>query len=241
MNNSYLFTSESVTEGHPDKMCDIISDAILDAYLEKDPNARVACEVTVTTGVISIMGEITSNATIDIQKVVRDTVKEIGYVGEQFGFNSETCAIITTIDKQSEDINIGVSSSIEYKSTMDNCSICKSCHETNPYDIIGAGDQGMMFGYACDETESLMPAPIFYAHKLCQQLSHMRKNERLNYLGPDGKSMVSFEYRSDKPVRIDTIVVSTQHMAEISQDRIFSDIQEYIIMPVIPDNYIDDC
>jgi len=239
MNNSYLFTSESVTEGHPDKMCDIISDVILDAYLEKDPNARVACEVTATTGVISIMGEITSNATIDIQKVVRDTVKEIGYVGEQFGFNSETCAIITTIDKQSEDINIGVSSSIEYKSAMGNCNICKSCHETNPYDMIGAGDQGMMFGYACDETESLMPAPIFYAHKLCQQLSLMRKNKRLNYLGPDGKSMVTFEYRSGKPVRIDTIVVSAQHTAEVSQDRILSDIKEYIIMPVIPDNYID--
>lgn len=239
MNNNYLFTSESVTEGHPDKMCDILSDVILDAYLEKDPNARVACEVTATTGVISLMGEITSNATIDIQKIVRDTVKEIGYVGEQFGFNSETCAIITTIDKQSEDINIGVSSSIEYKSTMGNCNMRKSCHETNPYDMIGAGDQGMMFGYACDETESFMPAPIFYAHKLCQQLSHMRKNKRLNYLGPDGKSMVTFEYRSGKPVRIDTIVVSTQHTAEVSQDRILSDIKDCIIIPVIPDNYID--
>lgn len=234
MNNNYLFTSESVTEGHPDKMCDIISDVILDAYLEKDPNARVACEVTATTGVISIMGEITSSATIDIQKVVRDTVKEIGYFGEQFGFNSETCAIITTIDKQSEDINIGVSSSKEYKST-----IGESGHETNPYDMIGAGDQGMMFGYACDETESLMPAPIFYAHKLCQQLSHMRKNKKLHYLGPDGKSMVTFEYHNGKPVRVDTIVVSTQHGAEESQDRILSDIKDYIIMPVIPDNYMD--
>ncbi len=239
MNNNYLFTSESVTEGHPDKMCDIISDAILDAYIEKDPNARVACEVTAATGVISVMGEITSNAVIDIQKVVRDTVKEIGYVGERFGFNWETCAVITTIDKQSEDINIGVSSSMEYKNTTANCNMCKSCHETDPYDMVGAGDQGMMFGYACNETDSLMPAPVFYAHKLCQQLSHMRKSNKIDYLGPDGKSMVTFEYLDGKPVRIDSIVVSTQHTAEVSQNKISYDMREYIIKPIIPNKYID--
>lgn len=239
MKNHYLFTSESVTEGHPDKMCDMISDAILDAYLEKDPNARVACEVIATTGVISVMGEITSNATIDIQKVVRDTVKEIGYIGERFGFNSETCAVIMIIDTQSEDINLGVSSSIEYKSTRGSCNMCGTCHETDSFDMIGAGDQGMMFGYACDETVSMMPAPIFYAHKLCQHLSHIRKSNKLDYLGPDGKSMVTFEYRDGKPVRIDTIVVSTQHTTEVSQDKIAFDIKEYIIKPVIPDKYID--
>lgn len=240
MRSNYLFTSESVTEGHPDKMCDIISDAILDAYLEKDANSRVACEVTATTGVILVMGEITSNAIVDIQKIVRDTVKEIGYVGERFGFNAETCAVITTIGKQSDDINIGVSSSLEYKSMTDSCNMCASCYETDPYDIIGAGDQGMMFGYACDETESLMPAPIFYAHKLCQQISHMRKTKRLDYLGPDGKSMITFEYRDGKPVRIDTIVVSTQHTGDVSQNKISHDMKEYVIKLVIPNKYIDD-
>ncbi|WP_167957194.1 methionine adenosyltransferase [Anaerosporobacter faecicola] len=240
MNNTYLFTSESVTEGHPDKMCDILSDAILDAYLEKDPNARVACEVTATTGIISVMGEITSNAIVDIERVVRETVEEIGYVGDQFGFNAKTCEVIIRIDKQSEDINMGVSSSKEYKSREVNCNMCDSCLENDNYNMIGAGDQGMMFGYACDETESLMPAPLFYAHKLCHQLSYVRKNKVLDYLGPDGKSMVTFEYRDDKPVRIDTIVVSTQHKDNVPQDKILSDVKNSVIMPVIPNVYIDD-
>lgn len=239
MKKNQLFTSESVTEGHPDKMCDMISDAILDAYLEKDTNARVACETTATTGIITIMGEITSDAVIDINKVVRNTVCEIGYKGERFGFNADTCGILLSIYKQSEDINLGVSSSREYKSLKSSCSICSDCHEADSDDLIGAGDQGMMFGYACNETDSYMPAPIYFAHKLCEKLSEVRKEHILNYIGPDGKSMVTFEYCDGKPVRIDTIVISTQHLSNVTNDKIYNDLIKHVIKLIIPENMMD--
>lgn len=239
MNKNYLFSSESVTEGHPDKMCDIISDAILDAYLEKDPNSRVACEVTVTTGIVTVMGEISSTSTIDITKIVREAVKEIGYEGEDFGFNASTCAVILTIDKQSEDINLGVSSSLEHKKNENICEEHKDIQEEDEKGRVGAGDQGMMFGFACNETKDFMPAPIYYAHKLCYALSTKRKDKVLNYLGPDGKSMVTFEYCDGKPKRIDTIVISTQHRSDITQEEIRDNIIKHIINPVIPKDLID--
>ncbi len=232
MNNNFLFTSESVTEGHPDKMCDMISDSILDAYFEKDSNSRVACEVTATTGVISVMGEITSNATVDITKIVRETVREIGYEREDFGFNAQNCAIISMIDKQSEDIDLGVSFSLEARK--------KEQADCNEYkESLGAGDQGMMFGFACNETVVFMPAPIYYANLLSQQLSKVRKNKLLDYLGPDGKSMITFEYNNGKPTRIDTIIISTQHLSKIEQEKIHQDVIKYVINPIIPQNYID--
>ncbi|BCJ94141.1 S-adenosylmethionine synthase [Anaerocolumna cellulosilytica] len=240
MKNNYLFTSESVTSGHPDKMCDMISDAVLDAYIEQDPYSRVACEVSATTGIVLVMGEITSTATVNISKVVRETIKDIGYIGEKFGFNAETCAIISAIDKQSEDISLGVNNSFEHRQKETKCSLCDNCLESDEYDIIGAGDQGIMFGYACNETETLMPAPIYYAHKISERLNIVRSMGILDYLGPDGKSMVTFEYDGNKPVRIDTIVVSVQHLSEILQEKIHADINNFVIGEVIPKNLIDE-
>ena len=223
-----LFTSESVTEGHPDKICDQISDAVLDAILEKDPTARVACETTVTTGMIMIMGEITTNCYVDIPSVARKTVENIGYDRAKFGFDCHTCSVLTSIDEQSDDIALGVNKSYEAKKT-----------ETNEEDN-GAGDQGMMFGYACDETPELMPMPISLAHKLSMRLTEVRKNGTLAYLRPDGKTQVTVEYDDDKVVRIDTIVVSSQHGPEVSQEQIREDIIKHVVLPIVPENLLDD-
>ena len=217
----HLFTSESVTEGHPDKICDQVSDAILDAILAQDPNGRVACECTVTTGVVNVMGEITTECYVDIPKVVRQTVREIGYDRAKYGFDCETCAVITNIDEQSADIALGVDHSLESKQTgedaLDN----------------GAGDQGMMFGYACDETPELMPLPISLAHKLAKRLTAVRKQELVDYLRPDGKTQVSFEYVDGKPIRINNVVVSTQHAASASQADIIEAVKRTVIRPVL--------
>lgn len=224
-----LFTSESVTEGHPDKICDQISDSILDAILEKDPNARVACETACTTGMVLVMGEISTNCYVDFQKVVRDTVKEIGYTRAKFGFDADTCAVITSIDEQSGDIAMGVNEALESKSgTMENT------------EAIGAGDQGMMFGFATNETEEYMPLPISMAHKLSKKLSDVRKNGTLNYLRPDGKTQVTVEYEDNKPVRIDAIVISTQHCPDVTREQIEKDLKQYVINEVVPMELIDE-
>jgi len=225
-----LFTSESVTEGHPDKICDQISDAILDAILTEDPNARVACETAVTTGLILVMGEISTRCSVDIPKIVRKTVKEIGYDRAKFGFDADTCAVITSIDEQSPDIALGVDKALEVKTGE---------MTDEQLEAIGAGDQGMMFGFACDETPELMPMPISLAHKLTKRLSVVRKNGILEYLRPDGKSQVTVEYEDDKPVRVDTVLVSTQHNPEVEHSRIEKDIIEHVILPVIPQNLLD--
>ncbi len=224
-----FFTSESVTEGHPDKICDQISDAILDAILQKDPNARVACETTVTTGMIYCMGEITTSAYVDIPRIARDVVNDIGYDRAKFGFDGNTCAVMTSIDEQSGDIAMGVNEALESKSG--------SASDAN---AIGAGDQGMMFGYACNETKELMPMPISLAHKLVMRLTEVRKNGTLVYLRPDGKSQVTVEYDDGKPVRIDTVVISTQHSAAVSLDDVRKDIMELVIKEVIPADLIDE-
>ena len=227
-----LFTSESVTEGHPDKMCDQISDAILDALMEQDPMSRVACETTTTTGMVLVMGEITTNAYVDIQKIVRDTVKEIGYTRGKFGFDAETCGVITAIDEQSGDIALGVDKALEAKEhTMGDDEI----------DAIGAGDQGMMFGYATDETPELMPYPISLAHKLARKLTEVRKNGTLSYLRPDGKTQVTVEYdENDVPKRLDAVVLSTQHDPDVTQEQIHGDIKKYVFDTVLPAEMVDE-
>ena len=229
-----LFTAESVTEGHPDKLCDRISDAVLDAYLEKDPDARVACETAVTTGLVTIMGEITSRAEVDLRRVVRNAIRDVGYIGQAFGFDADTCGVVIAVDRQSEDIDAGVSHSLEQKQGL-GCHLCDVCKEEDVYAYTGAGDQGIMFGYACDETNSLMPAPAYYAHLLCRKLSRARKDGSLDYLGPDGKAMVTFAYEDGRPVRIHTIVVSVQHKRDVSQEQIRQDIISQVISPVFPE------
>jgi len=226
-----LFTSESVTEGHPDKMCDQISDAILDALIEQDPMSRVACETCTTTGMVMVMGEITTNAYVDIQKIVRDTVREIGYTRGKYGFDADTCGVITAIDEQSTDIALGVDKALEAKeNTMSDSEI----------DAIGAGDQGMMFGYATNETEEYMPYPIALAHKLALQLTKVRKDKTLPYLRPDGKTQVSVEYNeAGRPVRLDAVVCSTQHDPNVTQEQIHADIRKHVLDPVIPSNMVD--
>lgn len=222
-----LFTSESVTEGHPDKVCDIISDAILDDIIKNDSNARVACEVTVTTGLVLVVGEITTSHYADIPQIVRDSIREIGYTRAKYGFDCDTCAVLVSIDKQSPDIALGVNNSLEEKSG-------DVAHST------GAGDQGMMFGFACDETEELMPMPISLAHKLAKQLAKVRKDGTLTYLRPDGKTQVTVEYDGHTPVRVDTIVVSTQHDDAVTLETIKKDILTHVIKPIIPANLIDE-
>ena len=226
-----LFTSESVTEGHPDKMCDQISDAILDALMEQDPMSRVACETATTTGLVLVMGEITTKAYVDIQKIVRDTVREIGYTRGKYGFDADTCGVITAIDEQSADIALGVDKALEAKeNTMSEDEI----------EAIGAGDQGMMFGYASNETPEYMPYPIQMAHKLARQLTKVRKDGTLPYLRPDGKTQVTVEYNEEgKPFRLDAVVLSTQHDPDVTQEQIHEDIKKYVFAPIIPENMVD--
>lgn len=223
-----LFTSESVTEGHPDKICDKVSDAILDAIIKEDPMSRVACETFATTGIITVMGEITTKAKIDVQKIVRETVNEIGYNRAKFGFDANTCAVISSIHEQSADIALGV----------DKCLEAKDGEFSDSLDT-GAGDQGLMFGYACDETEELMPLPISLAHKLAKKLTEVRKSGKLSYLRPDGKTQVTVEYVDGVPKRVDTIVISSQHSAEIDNKTIRKDIIENVIFPIIPKELLD--
>jgi S-adenosylmethionine synthetase len=227
-----LFTSESVTEGHPDKICDQISDAILDEILAQDPNARVACETTVTTGLVLVCGEITTSTYVDIPTIVRQTVKDIGYTRAKYGFDAETCAVLTAIDEQSPDIAQGVNQALEAREgQMTDAEI----------EAIGAGDQGLMFGYATNETEELMPLPISLAHKLAKRLTDVRKNGTLDYLRPDGKTQVTVEYdENDKPIRVDTIVISTQHHPEVTLERISEDLKKYVIHEVVPEHLLDD-
>lgn len=226
----HLFTSESVTEGHPDKICDNISDAVLDAILAQDPNGRVACETTCITDHIMVMGEITTSAKIDIEKIARNVVCEIGYDSDEKGFNGNTCKVDIAIDKQSADIALGVDASYELKEG-----------QKDDYNLHGAGDQGMMFGYACDETEELMPLPISLAHKLAMQLTKVRKDGTLPYLRADGKTQVTIEYdENDQPVRVDTIVISSQHSADVELQKIRTDILKYVIKPIVPESLFDD-
>ncbi|URZ03758.1 methionine adenosyltransferase [Clostridium felsineum] len=223
-----LFTSESVTEGHPDKICDQISDAVLDAILEKDPNGRVACETTVTTGIVNVMGEISTNCYVDIPKIVRKTLREIGYTRAKYGFDCDTCAVVTSIDEQSADIAMGVDEALESRKG-----------EMDKIDAVGAGDQGMMFGFATNETKEYMPMPIALAHRLSKRLADVRKDGTLSYLRPDGKTQVTVEYEDDKPVRIDAVVISTQHGPEVEHDQIERDMIEEVIKKVISPELLD--
>ncbi|MEA4900111.1 methionine adenosyltransferase [Desulfitobacterium sp.] len=226
-----LFTSESVTEGHPDKICDQISDAILDAIFAKDPNARVACETSVTTGLVLVSGEITTHCYVDIPHVVRQTIREIGYTRAKYGFDADTCAVLTSIGEQSADIALGVDKALEAKTGE---------MTDDEIDAIGAGDQGMVFGFATNETESYMPLPIDLAHRLSRRLSEVRKSEILDYLRPDGKTQVTVEYEDNRPVRIDTIVISTQHHPDVPQEQIRRDLLEKVVMPVVPNDLLDE-
>ena len=230
-----LFTSESVTEGHPDKMCDAISDAILDALMEQDPMSRVACETATTTGLVMVMGEITTKAYVDIQKIVRETIREIGYDRAKYGFDCDTCGVLTATDEQSADIALGVDKALEAKQAGEK-------HMTEEeLDAIGAGDQGMMFGFASNETEEYMPYPISMAHKLARRLTEVRKNGTLKYLRPDGKTQVTVEYdENDKPVRLDAVVLSTQHDENVSQEQIHEDIKKYVFDEIIPADMVDE-
>ncbi|NMA87346.1 MAG: methionine adenosyltransferase [Tissierellia bacterium] len=225
----WLFTSESVTEGHPDKLCDAISDAILDEILSKDKDARVACETLVSTGLILVAGEITTNCYVDIPHIARETAKEIGYTRAKYGFDADTCAVLTAINEQSPDIAMGVNKALEHRGNGE-----------DELDKIGAGDQGMMFGYACNETLELMPLPISMAHELARKLAEVRKNGTLEYLRPDGKTQVTVEYENDKPIRIENIVVSTQHSPDVDLETIERDIKEYVIKSIVPANMIDE-
>ncbi|MDY3052111.1 MAG: methionine adenosyltransferase [Ndongobacter sp.] len=225
----HLFTSESVTEGHPDKLCDQVSDAVLDAIIAQDPQARVACESFVTTGVVFVMGEITTSAYVDIPKVVRDTVREIGYTGSDVGFDSDTCGVVTSINEQSADIALGVNRALEAKSGNE-----------DRYDLIGAGDQGMVFGYATKETESFLPLPIFLAHGLSKRLAEVRKAGVVKHLRPDGKTQVTVEYEDDKPLRVDTILISTQHDAEVTHGELERALWEHVVRPVIAEGLLDE-
>ena len=225
----YLFTSESVTEGHPDKICDQISDAVLDAILAKDPQARVACETTCTTGMVYIMGEISTTCYVDIPKIARQVIRDIGYTRAKYGFDADTCGVISNIDEQSADIALGVDNSLDTKTGA----------ETDEF-VTGAGDQGMMFGFACNETPELMPMAISLAHKLAKRLAQVRKDGTLAYLRPDGKTQVTVEYVDDKPSRIDTIVISNQHSPDVSTEQIRADILEYVVKPIVPAELLDD-
>ncbi|MCL2702976.1 MAG: methionine adenosyltransferase [Defluviitaleaceae bacterium] len=229
MNKNYYFSSESVTEGHPDKLCDMIADAVLDTYLEKDPDSRVACEVIATTGAVTLMGEITSNAVVDIPELVRNIIREVGYSGADFGFDADLCAVNCMIGRQSDDINQCVTASYESRTS--------GCADT--LESQGAGDQGLMFGYACNDTDSKMPAPIYYAHQLSRQLCKVRKEGKLGYLGPDGKTMVTVEYKDGSPARIDAVVVSTQHKDAVSQAEVRGGILEHIVKPILPESMLD--
>ena len=224
-----LFTSESVTEGHPDKICDQISDAVLDTILAQDPTARVACETAVTTGMVMVMGEISTKCYADIPKIVRETIREIGYDRAKYGFDCDTCSVLTTIDEQSSDIAMGVDEALESREG-----------EMDKDEAVGAGDQGMMFGYATNETEEFMPLPIAMAHKLSRRLTEVRKNGTLDYLRPDGKTQVTVEYEDNKPVRIDAIVISTQHGPEVSQEQIREDLMKHVIAAVVPEELLDE-
>lgn len=226
-----LLTSESVTEGHPDKVCDQISDAILDALLEKDPNARVACESTATTGMVFVMGEISTNTYVDIQSIVRNTVEDIGYTSSDYGFDAATCAVITAINEQSTDIAMGVDKALEVRENLEDVDV---------YDLQGAGDQGMVFGYATNETPEYMPMPLVISHKLAKRLTDVRKEGLLNYLRPDGKSQVTIEYIDGNPVRVDTVLVSTQHDSEVTLEQIREDIINHVIIPIVGDGLIDE-